>query len=329
MPCHIKNPANIDLSEIEGHVQDLYTHVHNKVGFNKPPTMVFDSDPSNEANVLGKTAYYDPNTIQIHIYTDGRHPKDMLRSIAHELIHHWQNEEGRLDVGGYSGPGYYLKNKGLKGLEDEAMTLGTKLFREYEDNRKLKERKEMSLNEWKNNELNRLLMKKFGILKESADYKRDKDWSEGNPEDFTGTKLAKEEKVDEITKRDDPTRNVGRERPKDRYKPLQEDSGEDQAWNDWKNEHKDDDHIKMMEYHLRSLKEDRDYERQGAEDDDDKYEDEGYRKDESVNPEDALLTPKQAKTSSEMDSEGPVTESLQQRTKKLLKNNKKLRLRIK
>jgi len=169
MPCTIKNPANIDLSELEGHVQDLYAHVHNKVGFNKPPTMVFGSDPSNEANVLGKTAYYDPNTIQIHIYTDGRHPKDMLRSIAHELIHHWQNEEGRLDVGGYSGPGYYLKNKDLKGLEDEAMTLGTKLFREYEDNRKLKEKKEMSLNEWKNNELNRLLMKKFGILKEEKE----------------------------------------------------------------------------------------------------------------------------------------------------------------
>ena len=167
MPCKIKNPANIDLSELEGLVQDLYTHVYNRVGFNKPPTMVFDSDPSNEANILGKTAYYDPNTVQIHVYTDGRHPKDMLRSIAHELIHHWQNEEGRLDVGGYSGPGYYLKNKDLKKLEDEAMLLGNGYFREFEDSLKLKEKKEMSLKEWKNNELNQLLLKKFGLLTES------------------------------------------------------------------------------------------------------------------------------------------------------------------
>ena len=93
----------------------------------------------------------------------------MLRSIAHELIHHWQNEEGRLDVGGYSGPGYYLKNKDLKKLEDEAMLLGNGYFREFEDNLKLKEKKEMSLNEWKNNELNKLLMKKFGILKEEKE----------------------------------------------------------------------------------------------------------------------------------------------------------------
>ena len=168
MPCNIKNPANIDLNTIEGHVQDLYTHVHNKVGFNQPPTMVFDSDPNNGQKILGKTAYCDPNTYEIHVYTDGRHPKDMLRSISHELIHHWQNEEGRLDVGGYSGPGYYLKNKDLKGLEDEAMTLGTKYFREFEDYLKLEEKKEMSLKEWKNNELNQLLLKKFGILNEET-----------------------------------------------------------------------------------------------------------------------------------------------------------------
>ena len=59
-------------------------------------------------------------------------------------------------------------------------------------------------------------------------------------------------------------------------KALSEDSGEDEAWNDWKNEHADDDHIKELEHHLRALKEDRDYERKGAEYDDDKYEDEGY-----------------------------------------------------
>lgn len=169
MPCNIKNPANIDLSQLKTHIDGMYDYFDQKIGFNKPPTMVFDSDPSNQHQVLGKTAYYDPSSLEIHIYSDGRHPKDMLRSIAHELIHHKQNLEGRLDVGGYHGEGYYLENKELKKLEHEAMLKGNALMREYEDTLKRKEKKEMSLNEWKNNELNRLLMKKFGILKEEKE----------------------------------------------------------------------------------------------------------------------------------------------------------------
>ena len=169
MPCNIKNPANIDLSDLGPHVNGMYDHFEQKYGFKKPPVMVFDSDPSNQSKVLGKTAYYDPSTLEIHVYTDGRHPKDMLRSIAHELIHHRQNLEGRLDVGGYQGEGYYLKNEKLKKLEQEAMKEGNETLREYEDNLKLKRNEQMSLKEWKNNELNRLLLKKFGILKEEKE----------------------------------------------------------------------------------------------------------------------------------------------------------------
>tara|TARA_Y100000034_G_scaffold130304_1_gene188364 strand:- start:330 stop:929 length:600 start_codon:yes stop_codon:yes gene_type:complete len=161
----------------------MYDYFEQKKGFNKPPTMVFDSDPGNQSNVLGKTAYYDPDSLQIHIYSDGRHPKDMLRSIAHELIHHQQNLEGRLNVGGYHGEGYYLENKELKKLEQEAMFEGNAIMREWEDTIK-KENNQMSLKEWKNNELNTLLLKKFGILKENA-------------EDTTETLEEEEEVVEE------------------------------------------------------------------------------------------------------------------------------------
>ena len=322
MNCNIKNPANIDLSQIEGHVQDLYTHVHNRVSFNKPPTMVFDSDPSNQDKILGKTAYYDPNTLHIYIYTDGRHPKDMLRSIAHELIHHWQNEQGRLDVGGYSGPGYYLKNKDLKHLEDEAMKLGNGYFREYEDNRKLKEKKEMSLNEWKNNELNRLLMKKFGILKENADYKRDDDLEELEEEQDT---------------------SYGHEKPDEEEKErLKEDSGEEEGEHYDKNKMSDDDHIKAIEHHLAALKKDRDYDDDHEEE---RYDEHRKHKDKLVGHEDRgqpdrvqnlqedgdaieddLLDSADAKESTDMDSIG---ESLKESIKKVLKQNKKIRLRFK
>ena len=166
MSCQIKNNANLDLTDLQPHINGMYDHFHQKLGFQKPPVIVFDSDPSNQSNVLGKTAYYDPQSFEVHIFTDGRHPKDMLRSIAHELIHHQQNLEGRLDVGGYNGPGYYLENDKMKKIEQEAMLEGNKLLREYEDGLKLEEMNKMSLKEWKNNELNSLLLKKFGILKE-------------------------------------------------------------------------------------------------------------------------------------------------------------------
>ena len=33
----------------------------------------------------------------IVLYTEGRHPKDVVRSFAHEMIHHIQNLEDRLE----------------------------------------------------------------------------------------------------------------------------------------------------------------------------------------------------------------------------------------
>ena len=170
MSCKIKNPAGIDLSSLGSHVQGMYDYFDQKLGFQKPPVMVFDSDPGNQSKVLGKTAYYDPQSLEIHVFVDGRHPKDVLRSIAHELIHHRQNMEGQLDTGGYSGPGYYLENDELKEVEHEAMLEGNATMREYEDTVKYKnieENKNMSLKEWKNNELNKELLKRFGILKEN------------------------------------------------------------------------------------------------------------------------------------------------------------------
>ena len=167
MTCTIKNPANYDLSSLEPHIHGMYDHFSSKYGFKRPPTMIFDSDPSNQPSVLGKTAYYDPQSLEIHVFIDGRHPKDVLRSIAHELIHHRQNLEGRLESDGYSGPGYYLENDNLKEVEHEAMLDGNATMREYEDTVKYKEKDKMSLKEWKNNELNKLLLKKFGILKET------------------------------------------------------------------------------------------------------------------------------------------------------------------
>lgn len=169
MNCKIHNNCGADFGDLESHIQDMYGFFANKYSFDKHPSIHLDSDEQNKAEILGKTAYYDPQSCEVHIYTDDRHPKDMLRSIAHELIHHKQNLENRLQVGGYNGPGYYLENDKLKDVEHEAMLEGNACMREWEDTKKYKnpkESKNMSLKEWKNNELNGLLLKKFGILSE-------------------------------------------------------------------------------------------------------------------------------------------------------------------
>ena len=219
MPCTIKNPANYQLGELEGHIHGMYDHFESKYGFKKPPTMVFDSDPGNQSKVLGKTAYYDPQSLEIHIFVDGRHPKDVLRSIAHELIHHRQNMEGRLDTDGYSGPGYYLENDSLKEVEHEAMLDGNATMREYEDTVKYKEKDKMSLKEWKNNELNKQLLKKFGILKENKkpdflDLDKDGDKEEPMADAAKGKKDDNKEDLEESTsgRHSDADRRQGKDR---------------------------------------------------------------------------------------------------------------------
>ena len=202
MPCQLSNHSDADLSSLEPHVQGMYDFFDQKIGFKKPPTMHFDSDPNNQSNVLGKTAYYDPSSLEIHVFTDGRHPKDMLRSIAHELIHHQQNLEDRLNVGGYMGQGYYLQNEAMKELEQEAMLKGNALMREYEDTTKSEEMNKMSLKEWKNNELNKLLLEKFGILKEGQSSRGETKDRDVGRDRMSADRMHEEEELEEEKKPD-------------------------------------------------------------------------------------------------------------------------------
>ena len=158
------------------------------MGFKKPPALNLVSDEANAGKSLGKTAYYDPQSMSVTIYTDGRHTKDILRSLAHELVHHTQNENGMLNDSGYHGAGYAQKNKDLRQSEKEAYLKGNMCFRDWEDG--LKQDKptiynewrinNMSTKEWKNKELMENISDKFGfkmnlnVLKENKEKEEDK-----------------------------------------------------------------------------------------------------------------------------------------------------------
>jgi len=120
---------NIDVME---KIAQLTNHMIDK-GMNiKPlPSMEFiDGDSENAKDFFGKTAYYDPNRKHIVLYTEGRHPKDIVRSYAHEMIHHIQHLEDRLgDVSGTD----TTSDEHLTKLEKEANLRGTMTFRNWTD----------------------------------------------------------------------------------------------------------------------------------------------------------------------------------------------------
>jgi hypothetical protein len=98
-----------------------------------PDINFIEDDKENAVDILGRTAHYDPNQKCITLYTYGRHPKDVLRSYAHEMIHHLQNLEGRIQ--GIKGQNVN-EDDYLKELEIEAYRDGNIYLRRWENSTK-------------------------------------------------------------------------------------------------------------------------------------------------------------------------------------------------
>ena len=141
------------------------------MGFNTPPKLFLRGDDKNAENPLGKTAYYDPAQKSITIYITGRHPKDIMRSISHELVHHAQNCRGEFDKPHQMGDGYAQNDSHMREMEREAYEVGNMCFRDWEDGLKntiylehlQKGDKKMSTKDWKNKEIGQLLSEAWGF----------------------------------------------------------------------------------------------------------------------------------------------------------------------
>lgn len=103
-------------------VNEFYPFAKQQLGFNKDPKINFIEDGENAQNPMGYTGHYDPSTMVITIYITGRHPKDILRSLSHELVHHAQNCRGEdLMIKTHD----IDANPHLKAMEDEAFHVGS------------------------------------------------------------------------------------------------------------------------------------------------------------------------------------------------------------
>ena len=121
------------MSSMQGLLKSFLPFARKNMGFTKPPTIVFQSDQGNAQKLLGKTAHYDPTTNHIVVYVTGRHPKDVLRSLSHELVHHAQNCRGEFGNIPETTPGYAQKDNHLRKMEEEAYKVGNLCFRDWED----------------------------------------------------------------------------------------------------------------------------------------------------------------------------------------------------
>ena len=127
---------NLNESKQVGTEFDIYEQIIDFMSQNgmkldpRPTVNIIDNDRENAEQFFGKTAYYDPSNNIVVLYTLGRHPKDVARSFAHELVHCHQNHEGRLE-------GITTTNTNeddhLEEIEREAYETGNIMFRKWTD----------------------------------------------------------------------------------------------------------------------------------------------------------------------------------------------------
>ena len=185
----IKNNSSRDLSQLTPLIQEFYPYAKKHMGFDRDASIVFESDLENAKNPLGKTAFYDPSNDTVTIFVDNRHPKDIMRSISHELVHHHQNCDGRLDNIGPTHEGYAQSDTYLREMEEDAYRRGNLIFRDWENQKNIKE------------------IRKMKVTKEELrNYVYE----------------AMKEVLNEKVRKDSPDRRQGDE-PADRVKPLEED----------------------------------------------------------------------------------------------------------
>ena len=104
------------------------------------PLPEIELNPEEQDGIFVKTGYYSPDERKVVVFTDGRHPKDVLRTVAHEFIHHMQNLQNPNKDWGTGGD---LEEDGrLRSIEGEAFLLGNIIFREWTE--KMKKTRELN-----------------------------------------------------------------------------------------------------------------------------------------------------------------------------------------
>lgn len=123
--------------DFKKHMGLLFKELKEKLNLKRTPKVVLVEDKENARKTLGGTGSYDKENEVIRLYITDRHPKDILRTMSHELIHHEQNENGKLnspsDKMQEADPRYAQNDPILREAEKDAYLRGCLMFRDFED----------------------------------------------------------------------------------------------------------------------------------------------------------------------------------------------------
>ena len=101
-----------------------------KHGFTLKPLPKIILNTQKQKGLFIMTGHYDYINNEVTVYIRDRHPKDVLRSLAHELIHHKQNVEGRL-TDELTMPTEITEDENVVPFEMEAYLQGNIAFRSW------------------------------------------------------------------------------------------------------------------------------------------------------------------------------------------------------
>ena len=79
-------------------IGDFVKFVGNEIELGNDVPKVTISYDEKEAETMKSFGLYTPNKGEIRVVAVNRNLADVLRTLAHELIHYKQNKEGRLDI---------------------------------------------------------------------------------------------------------------------------------------------------------------------------------------------------------------------------------------
>lgn len=109
----------ITRKELAPMLDSFVSFASDKLGLKSMPNVRYKMDDDD----YNSFAAYNPSANELSISTMNRHPMDIFRSVAHELVHHKQNEDGRL--------GKNISKEGETGsdIENEANAEAGKIMR--------------------------------------------------------------------------------------------------------------------------------------------------------------------------------------------------------
>ena len=194
-------------------VQKFYPYAKSELGFEHPVRVIMRKDAENAQNPLGKTAYYDPDQKLIVLYVTDRHPKDILRSFSHELVHHAQNCRGDLDD--LTTDGHYAEDGKGREIEEEAYLQGNLNVRDWEDSIKFEGENQMKITK---EELKDILSFAIKEIKEASkpDFlDLDKDGDKKEP-----MKKAAKDKKEKVKEAEEPKYDKSQDKEHDDAKEL-------------------------------------------------------------------------------------------------------------